>query len=103
MENTLALNAFLNANDLEPDGLARTRFTATVTVRGFGVMEETQVTARGHSGDNEQIKIDETGDLIAGQVPLGYSTEFGDWVCSGKELHITGVYKNKSYTTKISL
>ena len=40
----------------------------------------------------ERLVLEEIGDFVAGQTPIGFKTDFGQWVCKNGILSISGTY-----------
>ena len=93
-DNTKAAMEFVSKNRLEKDDFARGNFAARVSISSDSTNLTTQTTGRFSfaSDFEERITLDETSDLVAGEVPLGFNHRYGQWRCVGSKLMIDGNY-----------
>lgn len=104
INNDVVLRQFAADAGLKSDGLGRAKFTADaeISARGNGAADTTNCRVSFANGDTDQVRLDETEDLVAGKVPLGFNTDFGNWSTQGGVLTITGTYPGLgAYTATI--
>ncbi|SFI84266.1 hypothetical protein [Celeribacter neptunius] len=105
MTNGYALTTFLNDNHIEKDQFGRGNFPADVSLNSANpISAEMTVHFDLFSDFSEHLTLEEVGGFIAGQTPIGFKRDFGEWVHSGKKLTISGNYPATGpYTVEILL
>lgn len=106
MSNGAALHDFVEFHDLDRDSFGRCRFTADVTIRagGRGGAETMPARISFASGDREQLSLEGGSVLKPGEVPLGYSIDYGEWSHEDGTLTISGSYRRMfDYVTEITV
>lgn len=103
MSNIDALSDFVEHNGVKRDPFGRCRFDADVTIRagGRGGAETLPARVSFASGDTDQLYIENGSVLKAGEVPLSYRTDFGDWRHKDGRLLVSGRYKSFDYETEV--
>ena len=103
-DNTTATMEFVSANSLEKDDFGRGCFAARVSISSGSTNLTTQTTGRFSFANDfeDRITLEETSSLVAGEVPLGFNHQYGQWRCVGSTLLIDGNYRSLGkYTVSI--
>lgn len=104
LANIMALQEFSECARIPRDPYGRCAFDAAVIIRagGRGGAETLRARISFDAGDREQLTLHEGSVLIAGELPLGYSTDFGEWSHEDGALIIRGNYRRLfDYTTEV--
>lgn len=104
LNNTKAAMEFVSTNNLERDDFGRGTFAARVSISSGSINLRTQTAGRFSfaSDFEERVTLEETLDLVAGEVPLGFNHRYGRWRCVGSTLMIEGNYPGLgTYTVTI--